>query len=267
MNANRNIIYLSHGGGPLPLLGDPDHLEMVETLKQIAQQIPKPSAILVVSAHWEATVPNITAAATPELIYDYGGFPPESYDIKYPCVGQPELALRIYESLTQAGIEAQLNERRGFDHGLFVPLKIMYPEADIPCVQLSLMHSLNPQAHIDMGRALQSVVWENLLIIGSGFSFHNMRAFFAPGADVNNEKNRAFEDWLKVTMTNSDLNENERSEQLCRWQEAPHARFCHPREEHLLPLHVCYGAAAKASEKRFETLILNKIASMYLWSR
>ena len=131
-------LFISHGGGPLPLLGDPGHQEMVSCLQEIASNIPRPDAVLVVSAHWEAPVPAITACDRPPLIYDYYGFPPESYDIAYPCAGEPSLAQEVYRLLGEDGIEARLDEARGFDHGVFVPLKIMYPQAAIPCVQLSL---------------------------------------------------------------------------------------------------------------------------------
>jgi 4,5-DOPA dioxygenase extradiol len=132
MQSLPRAVFLSHGGGPLPLLGDPDHRQMVSCLQNIAVNIPRPDAILVVSAHWEEPVPTLTAASNPSLIYDYFGFPPESYDIQYPCVGEPFLAGEIYRMLGDRDIDARLDEARGLDHGVFVPLKIMYPEADIP---------------------------------------------------------------------------------------------------------------------------------------
>ncbi|WP_369809269.1 class III extradiol ring-cleavage dioxygenase [Paraglaciecola sp. MB-3u-78] len=144
MKHSPNILFISHGGGPMTLLGDEGHKEMVNCLQDIATKIIKPSAIIVVSAHWEETLPTITSGDKPSLIYDYYGFPQESYEIEYPCVGDPQLAEQIYNLLESAGIDANLNEQRGFDHGLFVPLKIMYPNADIPCVQLSLVNSLDP---------------------------------------------------------------------------------------------------------------------------
>lgn len=173
-------LFISHGGGPLPLLGHPGHNEMVTCLRQIAADLPRPAAIVVVSAHWEESVPTITAAANPPLIYDYYGFPSESYEIQYPCPGDPELANDIYRMLSVQGIEARLDASRGFDHGVFVPLKIMYPEADIPCVQLSLVRNLDPLLHIEIGAALQTLVDRNVLVIGSGFSFHSIDEFFLP---------------------------------------------------------------------------------------
>ncbi|WP_198402619.1 DODA-type extradiol aromatic ring-opening family dioxygenase [Marinobacter salinus] len=191
----------------------------------------------------------------PQLIYDYYGFPEEAYDIRYPCPGEPALARQVYQALDQAGIPARLDDRRGFDHGLFVALKLMYPEADIPCVQLSLVNSLDAGAHLAIGRALRALDYDNLLVIGSGFSFHNMRAFFAANTPEIRARNQAFEDWLEQTCTDITMHESERAERLVQWDRAPHARFFHPREEHLLPdapepcsrygqIHYCHGVDA-----------------------
>jgi len=250
----------------MPLLGDEGHQEMVKCLQKIATSIDKPSAILVVSAHWEESMPTITAGARPSLIYDYYGFPKESYDIQYPCLGEPVLAGQVHSLLEQSGIPSKLDEQRGFDHGLFVPLKIMYPNADIPCVQLSLVDNLNPAEHLKIGKALQGLSYDNLLVVGSGFSFHNMKAFFALATNEMRAMNESFESWLLETCSNTDINEVQRAQRLIQWTTAPSARFCHPREEHLLPLHVCYGIAQSSCSQHFELQILNKKASMYLWS-
>lgn len=264
-NKKTRVLFLSHGGGPMPLLGDEGHREMVENLKAIATKIKKPSAILLISAHWEEKIPTITSAASPSLIYDYYGFPEESYNIKYPCSGEPLLAEQVYRSLSNAGIEARLDKQRGFDHGLFVPLKIMYPEADVPCIQLSLVNNLNPAEHLQIGKALSSVKYEELLVIGSGFSFHNMNAFFAPETADSKAMNDAFEQWLIDTCSNSNIDEAERAQRLENWEQAPFARYCHPREEHLLPLHLCYGIAQSACSEYYELDIINKKSSFYLW--
>ena len=258
-------LFISHGGGPLPLLGDAGHREMVACLENVASSIPKPTALVVVSAHWEEKIPTVTAGKTPSLIYDYYGFPRESYDIQYPCVGEPSLAGEIHELLGNSGIQSRLDRSRGFDHGVFVPLKIMYPEADIPCVQLSLVRSLDPSHHTDIGRALRTLSRKNVLIVGSGFSFHNLRAFFEVGTAESRELNHSFEEWLMKTCCSTDYTEEERTQKLIRWVEAPGARYCHPREEHLLPLHVCYGAAESPCPERFGLTIMNKESSMYLW--
>lgn len=258
------ILYLSHGGGPMPLLRDPGHNEMVTTLQQIAGMIEKPSAIIVVSAHWEAIKPTITHAALPKLIYDYYGFPDEAYDVTYPASGAPALADELRWRLEEKGFDALLDDDRGFDHGMFVPLKIMYPDADIPCIQLSLIKGLDPAAHLQMGEALASLSEENLLIVGSGFSFHNMNAFFAPSQE-RTRMNGAFQNWLIKTCSDTSIIESERSERLINWEHAPHARYCHPRSEHLLPLHVCYGAKKRACDAVYTPEILGVRSSMFLW--
>lgn len=265
MTNSYKALFLSHGGGPMPLLGDAGHREMVSCLKSIAGMVPAPEAIVVVSAHWEASVPTITSGAAPPLIYDYYGFPQESYEFRYPCPGEPALAQKIHQLLNNAGIESALDEERGLDHGVFVPLTIMYPAADIPCVQLSLINSLDPLRHIEVGRALQALSQNNVLIIGSGFSFHNMKAFFRPDTPESREENHAFEEWLLKTCSDAHCSEEERRQRLIGWASAPAARYCHPREEHLLPLHVCYGAAQGPCKKTFELEIMVKKSSMYLW--
>lgn len=247
------------------MLGDPTHREMVDTLRTVTKLINKPSAILVVSAHWEENIATLTSGANPSIIYDYYGFPEESYAIEYPCVGEPALAKRLHRLLGKAGIEARLDAQRGFDHGLFVPLKIMYPEADIPCIQLSLVKGLDPAEHIRIGKVLAAVRHERLLVIGSGFSFHNMQAFFTSDSNDSKAMNVAFEQWLIRTLSDADIGETGREQRLEDWAQAPCARYCHPREEHLLPLHVCYGIAQTACKEYFELNILSKKSSMYLW--
>ena len=259
------VLYLSHGGGPLPLLNDQGHQNLIDFCREVTPTLVRPTAILVISAHWEADQPTITSGAFPSLIYDYYGFPKESYEIKYPAPGSPALANKIFNLLKQAGIEAKLDDQRGFDHGLFVPLKMMYPEANIPCVQLSLVNSLQPKEHIQMGRALANLREENVLIIGSGFSFHNIKEFFAPSTNETRIMNESFERWLIDTCSSTEYLEDEREQRLINWDKAPAGRYCHPREEHLLPLHVCYGVAGMAVKKVFEIEIMGKMASAYLW--
>jgi aromatic ring-opening dioxygenase catalytic subunit (LigB family) len=260
-----SMIYLTHGGGPLPLLGDPQHQELVDFLSWIPTTLITPSAIVVISAHWEEAIPTITSGKKPALFYDYYGFPEESYAIAYPAPGAPELAGKIHRLFLDRGFAAGLDERRGFDHGVFVPLRIMYPKADIPCIQISLLESLQPQDHIQMGRALAALRRENLLIIGSGSSFHNLRAFREPPLGISRQNNEAFEEWLKETMTDESLSENERERRLLHWDRALAARYCHPREEHLLPLHVCYGIAARPAAGTYTMELMGKTVSAYIW--
>lgn len=258
-------LYLSHGGGPLPLLGDNGHAEMVTRLRTIVTELPRPSTILVISAHWEEERPTITGASTPMLFYDYSGFPEPAYNIRYPAPGAPDLAQQLFDCLKESGMQPAIDPARGFDHGLFVPLKIMYPDADIPCLQLSLVKTLDPELHIRVGEALAQVEHNDLLIVGSGFSFHNMRAFFQQESGEDRAKNIAFEDWLITTCADRTMDEATRRQRLLGWEQAPYARFCHPREEHLLPLHVCYGIQRSASSTYHELTILGKKASFYLW--
>jgi len=264
--SNKQVLFVSHGGGPMPLLGDPGHQQLVDRLKEISGEIKRPDAILVISAHWEESVATVTTGANPELIYDYYGFPPESYQIKYPAPGQPQLAQQVVNALKGAGVPVQASSRRGFDHGMFVPLKLMYPQADIPVVQLSLVKGLNPDLHLKIGKALQAIDFDNLLVFGSGFSFHNMRAFFAPNTADIRARNLAFEEWLLETCSSETLSASQRSERFSQWEQAPYARFCHPREEHLMPLHVCYGVAEKVTDKHWNAEVLNKQSGLFYWA-
>ena len=259
-----NIIYLSHGGGPLPLLEDPDHQPLVTSLQALAGHLPRPSAIVLISAHWEAQMPSITCGKHPELIYDYSGFPQAAYQIEYPCSGSPALAEKLQCALIQGGFEVNAEAHRGFDHGMYVPLKIMYPAADIPCVQLSLLESLNAEQHLSLGKALRNLEWANLLVIGSGASFHNISAFFAGDPQLNH-KNGAFMEFLLDTLGSSAITESERWQRLAHWKQAPYAEYCHPREEHLLPLHVCYGLAGKAYEACAEVTVSGCKSAIFHW--
>ena len=154
MSSNATIVFIPHGGGPLPLLNEPGHAAMNRFLRGLPTTIEKPGAIVVISAHWEESVIAITAAVAPPLLLDYYGFPAETYEYQYPAPGNPELAERIQGMLQQAGIDANLDIVRGFDHGMFVPLMMMYPEADIHCIQISLAASLDAAEHIRIGQAL-----------------------------------------------------------------------------------------------------------------
>lgn len=265
MSRQPDILYLSHGGGPLPLLGEPGHQKLVEYLQQLAAQLPRPKAILVISAHWEAPCATVGAACTPGLIYDYYGFAPEAYQLEYPCPGEPALAGRVHAALAAAGLPVAQDEQRGLDHGVFVPLMLMYPQADIPCLQLSLVDTLEADLHLRLGEALRALDEEALLVIGSGFSFHNMRAFFSDRSDTAHSANLAFDAWLHETCTSQNLDEPQRRARLQHWEQAPHARFCHPREEHLLPLQVCYGLAGRPCDEAHSLTVLGRKAAMFLW--
>jgi len=258
------IVYFSHGGGPLPILGDPSHKAMVEFMHRLPNQLEKPDAILVISAHWEENVATLIGAANPGMFYDYYGFPEKAYEITYPAPGSPELANEVNELLNKASIPSRIDYQRGFDHGLFIPLKLMYPQADIPSIQLSLIRGLDARSHIALGTVLRGLLNQNILVIGSGFSFHNLQSFFQQNSGVPDSANEVFQDWLIETCTGS-LTQSEREQSLIEWEEAPYARYNHPREEHLLPLHVCQGMANTAGKLIFDDQILEKRAVAFLW--
>jgi 4,5-DOPA dioxygenase extradiol len=258
------IVYFSHGGGPLPILGDPGHKAMVDFMKKLPSQLRKPDAILVISAHWEESAATLLGAQNPAMLYDYYGFPDEAYEITYPAPGSPEVANTVAGLMKKQNIPAHIDPQRGFDHGLFIPLKLMYPQADIPSLQLSLLRGLNPAAHIALGKALGELMQENILVIGSGFSFHNMRAFSWNGMDAPDPKNDAFQNWL-IEVCTGPISQSEREQRLIEWEKAPSARYCHPREEHLLPVHVCAGMAGKPAKLIFDDQILGKRAVAFLW--
>jgi 4,5-DOPA dioxygenase extradiol len=257
-------VYLSHGGGPLPILGEASHRAMIEFMTRLPAQLAAPGAIVVVSAHWEEPVATLLGAPYPPMFYDYYGFPAEAYDIAYPAPGHPTLANRIAEMLTGSDISARVDAERGFDHGLFIPLKLMYPQADIPCLQLSLLRGLHPEAHIALGKGLRELLGDDILVIGSGFSFHNLGAFFDRGAAGHDSANDAFQDWLIETCAGS-LPQAECRQRLIHWELAPHARYCHPREEHLLPLHVCMGMMDAPATVVFDDEILGKRSVALKW--
>ena len=195
-----------------------------------------PRALLVVSAHWEEAVPTVMTNRAPPMLYDYYGFPAASYEIQWPAPGHPELAEHVRTLLTNAGIAASADPRRGFDHGTFIPLKLTYPDAHIPTVQLSLKQGLNPADHLAIGRAIAPLRDEGVFIVGSGMSYHNLRAFGPRAAP----EAAAFDGWLREIAT---AEPEARDAGLADWTRAPAARLAHPREEHLLPLMVIAGAA------------------------
>ncbi|WP_375177199.1 DODA-type extradiol aromatic ring-opening family dioxygenase [Marinobacter mobilis] len=259
------ILYLPHGGGPLPLLGDTGHRAMTDFLQTIPQRLGTPEAIVVISAHWEAPVVTVTSGAQPALIYDYYGFPPESYSIEYPAPGAPALAETILKHLAAAGIDAQGDRERGFDHGLFIPLKLMYPDASIPCLQIALQQEMDPGQHLAIGQALAALRERNILVVGSGLSFHNMQ-LLRSGDDRYRDDVDAFHHWLIDTCCHPELTADTRNQRLRDWAQAPGARLCHPREEHLLPLHLCAGMAGnQPAEVVFDAPVMGHRAIALLW--
>lgn len=257
-------VFFSHGGGPLPLLGEPSHKAMVEFMKALPEKTIKPDQILLISAHWEERVPTLLGSPHPPMFYDYYGFPDEAYEINYPATGSPELATRVAAMLSRNNIPSHIDAQRGFDHGLFIPLKLMYPQADIPAIQLSLFHSLDPEAHLALGETLRELANENILVIGSGFSFHNLRAFDWYGKKHADPLNDSFQDWLIENTVDSESYVQTR-QALKNWEKAPAARYCFPREEHLLPLFVCAGMMQRRAEVAFDDFILGKRSIALGW--
>ena len=294
-------IFINHGGGPLPLLGKQP--ELVQNMKDIVETYLKPlkeepSAIIMISAHWESSESSdkkngnkrqpcvrITASEKPSMVYDYYGFPQESYTYNYPAPGSPQLAKKIHATFQQHNIDSILDYDRGYDHGIFIPLMIMYPKANVPVVCISLDGSLDAKRNMEIGKALRTLRISNgdgesngndtnndtndnhdtddgILIIGSGYTFHNMNAFFNPSTKTI-DASQKFNSWLKQTIlvneenTNGGKNgENDTCnakssrydvmyDKLVQWESltAPYGRICHPREEHLLPLLIIAATA------------------------
>jgi aromatic ring-opening dioxygenase catalytic subunit (LigB family) len=214
-------------------------------LEGLAQTLPEtPKAIVVVSAHWEEIAFTASSAASPELIFDYSGFPEHTYRLTWPAPGEPALAERVAELLKNARLPTAVSNSRGFDHGVFVPLKVVFPEARIPVVSLSLAASLDPALHLAAGRALAPLRDEGVLIVGSGMSFHNLRGYFQPQTQ---ERASAFDAWLTRAVESPTA---KRDALLTGWREAPYAAYAHPREEHLIPLMVAAGAGSGAPGTR-----------------
>ena len=236
------VVYIPHGGGPWPFvdigIGDRAELDQLAGyLRSLPAMTPsRPRALLVISAHWEERAPTVMTGERPPLLFDYYGFPPESYTLTWPAPGDPALASRVRALLEGAGFTTAADAQRGFDHGTFVPLKLAYPAADVPTVQLSLKRGLDPAEHLAMGRALAPLRDEGVFIVGSGMSYHNLRAFGPAGRAPS----AAFDAWLVDAITQG---ADERARRLVEWSHAPSARAAHPREEHLLPLMVVAGAA------------------------
>lgn len=215
----------------------------------------RPRAILIVSGHWETSGFTLTASRKPPLLFDYYGFPPHTYQLRYEAPGAPQLAQRAAALLREAGFSAALDTQRGLDHGVFVPLKVVYPEADIPVVELSLERGLDAEPHLNAGRALAPLRDEGVLLMCAGMSFHNLRALGDPRSLVPSQQ---FDEWLNhATM----LAGSERARALEQWREAPSARICHPRAEHLLPLMVAAGASERPGQRIFNEQILETMIS------
>lgn len=240
-------LFLSHGGGPWPFMRDrvDDFAGTFVYFQKLPSTLPvQPKAILSVSGHWEEPHFTVATSERPPMVYDYYGFPEHTYRVQYPAPGSPALAQRVKELLSASGIDVREDAERGFDHGTFVPLAVMYPEARIPVVSLSLRNTLDAQEHLRMGTALAPLRDEGVLIVGSGLSYHNLRALRSPTAGPVSDQ---FEAWLTQAVSNTNI--AARAQSLAQWSAAPSARLAHPREEHLIPLMVAAGAADQSPGK------------------
>ncbi|MBS7325192.1 MAG: dioxygenase [Gammaproteobacteria bacterium] len=254
MNSNKHerqpVLYIPHGAGPCFFMDwNPADtwLGMGNFFKGIAATLPQqPKAIVLVSAHWLEPQFSVTGHARPELIYDYYGFPPHTYELTYPAPGQSQLAQQLADLLNADELPAQVDAHRGFDHGMFIPLKLMFPGADIPVIQLSLRADFDAQAHLDAGRALAGLRDDNVLIVGSGMSFHNMRAYGDTSFSAISDE---FDEWLTAAVESPPP---QREQLLSHWEQAPQARQCHPprAEEHLIPLMVAAGAGYQSEGQK-----------------
>ena len=267
-------LFIPHGGGPCFYMDwdPPDTWDRHRAfLEGLAGTLPaRPRALLVVSGHWEEPVFTVQTSPAPPLLFDYGGFPPHTYALTWPAPGDPALADEVRALLRGAGFESAQDAERGYDHGVFVPLKLAFPAADIPTVQLSLRDDLDPQAHLAAGRALAPLRDAGVLIIGSGNSYHNLQVMLramrggggGDGGGDGTPRGRDFDRWLSAAVTRDDP--ARRDSMLAAWAGAPGAREAHPRADHLLPLHVAAGAAGTdRGIKTLEDHVMGAIVSAF----
>lgn len=260
MTKRQPSFFIPHGGGPCFFMDDPLGVwtDLEAFLRTMPDRLPqRPDAFLLVSGHWEASGFAFTGRADPALIFDYYGFPPHTYELTYPAPGAPQIASLGAEMLRGAGLPAAIDAGRGYDHGVFVPMLVAFPDADIPIVAMSLDASLDPGLHLAAGRALAPLRDRNVAIIGSGMSFHNMPGYRDPAMAGPSE---LFDDWLTSSVA---APAPEREARLKEWATAPGGRVSHPREEHLLPLMVAAGTSDQPGERIFAGHVLNKRISGY----
>jgi 4,5-DOPA dioxygenase extradiol len=257
-------VFIPHGGGPCFFMNpaaapDPMWRPMESYLKGLVASLPeRPSAILLVSGHWEESAFALHVGARPSLYFDYYNFPPHTYQLRWDAPGAPDLARRAAGMLESAGFDTAEEAERGWDHGVFIPLMVALPDADIPVAQLSLRRDLDPAAHIAAGRALAPLRDEGVLIVGSGMSFHNLRE---RGPQVTARAD-IWDDALTDAVTDPDP--QSRARRVADWASLPEAHFAHPREEHLLPLMVALGAGGNDPATRdFNDHVLGWAVSGY----
>ena len=260
MDARQPTFFIPHGGGPCFFMSDPEKhwTGMGVFLRSLpAGLVQMPTAILIVSAHWETKGFRLTSGSGKPLIYDYYGFPPDTYEIRYDAPGAPEIAAEAAALIRAKGLPVDLDPHRGFDHGVFVPLKVAFPEASVPVVEMSVERNLAPALHIEAGRALAGLRDKGVLIIGSGMSFHDLKAF---GDNRFTRLSQEFDLWLESTLRQPSA---VRADLLARWTEAPGALAAHPTAEHLIPLMVAAGASDAPGEKIYGEIVMETAISGY----
>lgn len=227
-------MFVSHGAPTLALEESPARA----FLQEYGKTLGRPEAILVASAHWATRRPAVSGTTQPETIHDFGGFDPALYEIRYPAPGAPHVATRVAGLLGEVGLTAEIEERRGLDHGAWVPLSLMYPAAEIPVLQLSIQPQADPEHHFRLGEALRALREEGVLILGSGSATHNLYELAwnnidapAPGWAV------AFKEWIALAVAEGRVDELIAYRRL-----APYAARSHPTDEHLLPFFLALGA-------------------------
>ncbi len=246
MTTRMPTYFISHGGGPWPWIEDMRAAfgPLEQSFVNLPDELPsRPTAVVMISGHWETDVYSVMASPKPPMVYDYYNFPPHTYDVVYPAPGAPKLAERIAGLVSRAGLPTRLDQQQGFDHGTFVPMAMIYPEADMPLLQVSLRHGYDPTEHIALGRALAPLRDDGVLILGSGLSYHNLR-LFGPEARVPSTE---FDGWLNATLASAP---DVRTAAIIDWETAPYARTCHAEEDHLAPLFAALGAAVNDSATR-----------------
>ncbi|MEP2532977.1 class III extradiol ring-cleavage dioxygenase [Shimia sp.] len=238
--------FISHGGGPWPWIPEmaAEFAPLAESLAHMPFEVGRtPRAIVMISGHWETDAFAVMSSPRPPMVYDYNNFPPHTYEVSYPAPGAPDLAKEVHDLIARAGLPTRLDPDQGYDHGTFVPMAVMYPNADVPLLQVSMRHSYDPADHMALGRALAPLRDRDVLIIGSGLSYHNLRLFTPAARDPST----AFDTWLTQTLA---LPAAARTHAVLDWETAPSARICHAKEDHLVPLFAALGAAEGESATR-----------------
>lgn len=227
-------------------------------MSQIALSLGKPRAIVVLSPHWDTAVPTVGFATRPETIHDFGGFDPRLYKMQYPATGCPEVAAQVVAALQHAGLPVAQDAQRGLDHGAWMPLRQMFPDADIPVVPLSVQSRLGPQHAYRVGQALAALAAQNILVMASGNITHNLRDFMRVSMQGGTPAYvQAFADWIQAHMTARDV------PGLLAYRQQAEGQLAHPNDEHLLPLFTALGAAgADAQPEAFFRGISDHVIAM-----